>query len=501
MSAVDLFRHFKPPGPVAAAFIADRTSKVRGLLGPVGGGKTVTCIFDVLANASQMPVCRDGRIHHRHVVVGMTYGQIERNLYPTWFHWLPKHGDSFIEAEWEGGGGRFGRQLIKFATVRNGRQVPIDLEVIFAAVGEQSVEAFVRGFEPTSAHCYEVDQLPPNIVSNMLGRFGRYPNADMLGRQPDYRTYLVADYNAPDIDNWTVKFFDDDPGEGVRLYRQPSGLSPKAENLQNLPKGYYQGLAATNRSNKRWVTRFIEVRYGPSDAGDPVYGDEYSDEMHLSAEPIQTIKGRGVYLGFDQGLRHPAMVVVQQAPSGQFRVLAECVPGRMNARRFAERCRQTLAEVAPGETVLGAWADPAGFDGADTEAGDFAWAEIVAGELNIAIEPAPTNEPDARMTAVRDELTFLIDAGTPGLVLSRGATPMLRKGFVSHYMYDRRPVEKQQVRLPIKNLYSNPHDALQYILLGIKGLYGVIAGKRVTRAARRDADDDCVTLDTPVVLA
>lgn len=498
----DLIRTFRSPGPVASAFLADRTSAVRGLLGPVGGGKTVTCLFDTLVNASYMPVCRDGVIYHKHVVIGSTYGQIEKNLYPTWFHWLPKQGDNFSENEWEGGGGRFGRQLIRFATRRNGRQIPVNLEVIFAAVGDQSVESFARGFEPTSAQLYEADQHPPNLLGAIIGRFGRYPNADMLGRKPDYRGYVVADYNAPDVDNWTVQAFDENPVAGVKLYRQPSGLSPHAENLQNLADGHYQKLAALNANDMRWVRRFILVQYGPTTAGQPVYLEEYSDDMHLSAEPLVYLPDRPILLGFDQDL-HPACVIAQRSSRGQLRVLAEVVPpgdGRMGARTFAALVRQTLTDVAPHCEIGGAWCDPAGFGGADTEAGELAWAEIITHELGIAIEPAPSNEIGLRLQAVRDELTFMVEPGAPSLILSRGRTPTLRKGCASHYMFEKRPNEKAQQKKPVKNRWANVQDALQYLVLGERGRYAVIEGKRGgNRDGRPPANDDCVTLKAPVL--
>lgn len=71
--SVGAFRQYKPPGPVAAQFLSDRTSKVKLLRGPVGGGKTVTCIFDPLAHAAtMMPIWRDGIIYFRLTVIGRT---------------------------------------------------------------------------------------------------------------------------------------------------------------------------------------------------------------------------------------------------------------------------------------------------------------------------------------------------------------------------------------------------------------------------------------------
>jgi hypothetical protein len=221
-------------------------------------------------------------------------------------------------------------------------------------------------------------------------------------------------------------------------------------------------------------------QYGPSDDGEPVY-PEYSDEVHLSRERLAFDPGLPVYLGFDQGLTQPAGVVLQRAPSGQWRVLLEFVPGRMNARRFAEMFKALLAERCPYCTIAGAWADPAGFDGADKEADELAWAEAVSRVLGVPVLPAPTNEIDPRLTAVKDELTFMIGPDVPALVISRGDCPILRKGFASDYCYRRVRVgnsDRFDSKPDKTRVSANPHDALQYGLLGVKGRYGVIAGRR-----------------------
>ena len=78
----------------------------------------------------------------------------------------------------------------------------------------------------------------------------------------------------------------------------------------------------------------------------------------------------------------------------------------------------------------------------------------------------------------------MIGPGEPAFLLSKRCVH-LRKGFVSHYMFEKRPAEKAQNRKPIKNFWSNPHDALQYGFLGLSGRFGAIRGLRDPRAPER----------------
>jgi hypothetical protein len=480
MSSVKNFRNFKPSGPVSAAFLSDRESRVKLLRGPVGGGKTVSNIFDGLMCASSvMPVCSDGRIHIRDAIIGATYGQLERNLYPSWKYWLPEV-PTWTPGNWEGGGGRFASHNIKFDVMRGSRRVEVIYEAIFAAIGELSLEQFMRGFEPSMWYLFEVDQLPEGVIEGAVGRLGRYPNADMLPSGVEWKGYVRGDLNSPDIDTWYYKYAEEVKPKGFRQYVQPSGLSPRAENLQNLPKGYYQDLAEQNKHKKRWVKRFILNEYGPNDDGEPVY-PEYADDIHMAPERIRFEPHLPIYLGFDPALQRPAGLILQRAPSGQWRVLQEVVPGRMNARRFGEMFKAVLGERCPNAIIGGAWADPYAFFGADKEDNEFAWGETVSAILGIPILPAPTNELDPRLTAVKDELTFLIGPGVPGIVLSPGDTPILRKGFASDYCYRKVRVgnsERYEDKPDKSRISADPHDALQYVLLGVKGKYGVIAGRK-----------------------
>lgn len=489
-------RQFKSPGPVASAFMSDREHQVRDLLGPVGGGKTVTCVHDLIANAALMPVCKDEIIHFRAVAIRDTYDRLEKTTIATWLQWVPKD-----LGEWTGGGGRAASHKLSFEVVRNGRKHRIAFEMLFAAVGDQSAEDFARGFEVTAAWLNEKDRLARDLPTHMLGRIGRYPSVDMLPPGVTYRDFMIGDLNAPDIDDWFYRDCEENPPKGYKLYKQPSGRSPRAENLHNLKPGYYEGLLDANKNNPKWIKRFVDAQYGPSDEGEPVY-PEYSDDLHLASTPLQPIKGLPIKLGFDQGIQRPACIIGQRTPAGQYRILSEVVPGRMGATRFAEAVRRELSEVAPNYPIENGYADPAGFFGADKENNEFAWAETVQNALEIPIMPAPSNEIGLRLDAVRDELTYMIDGNTPAILISPRCK-MLRKGFASHYRYQKQRVGNTDrfADKPEKNDWSNPHDALQYLMLGDKGRYGVVAkDTRVGRAdhngngPRQSASSSCATV-------
>lgn len=477
-STLERFRQFKPAGPVAAAFLSDTTSFVRTIRGPVGGGKSVTCVFDALMNASRAPVCRDGVIRFRLAIIGLTYGQIERNLFPTWKAWLPEDGGEWTEGEFVGGSGRFATHKLQWDVLRGDKLVPVQFEAIFAAIGENAVEQFMRGFEPTAFWLYEMDQLPADLLDQAIFRLGRYPKKSDLPDGVEQRSYVVGDLNAPDVDSWYYTLFEENLPPGFKQYVQPAGDSPEAENLQNLPKGYYDRQKATLAKKPNLLKRFVKNQYAPSGAGQPVY-PEYADERHLAPGELEVLKGVPIRIGVDAGLRAPAAVMAQLSSHGQWRILAEVVPGRVGTKSFATLIRQTLGEIAPGATIELGYADPAGFTGGETEDAQLAWAETLMHELGVPIEPAPSNELDLRLDAVRDELNANIDGNTPALIISRRCK-VLRKGFASHYRYMKRKQAENSTLgpKPEKNDWSHVQDALQYLMLGTKGRYGTIAGTK-----------------------
>jgi hypothetical protein len=496
-------RTYRPPGPMAESFLRDR-SPVRFIKGPIGSGKTNACFFDALTIATQMPKCIDGKRRFKGLIFRDTYGKLWDTVIKSWWQWFPESA-----GKWSGQHGRLAAHALRFNMADGGE---LEFEMQFRALDESAdIEDALKGVEVSWAQLNEADTLSEDVLTHVLGRVlqRRYPphrllpsaafKVDEAGeRTPNYFAGVVGDLNPPEVDNWVYELFEEKRPAGHRIFHQPGGRTPRGENREGVSLAAYRELATVNASKPWWVKRMIDGEYGYSRDGQPVYPG-YQDERHCSEEDLEPIPGLPLRLSFDQGVRGPAMIVRQFTYSGQVRVLNELVPGiRMGPSAFGEKCRDFLLAEYPGWPVSRAVCDPAGFAGADTEKGDLSWIEIVASKLGIIVEPAPTNEIQARIDGVAQLLEYFPD-GEPAIVISKKCKH-LRKGFNSHYRYKIDKNKNTPDPVPEKNLWSNPHDALQYAVLDDFGLEGVRAGapggergrglKRIPRADEDDDDED-----------
>lgn len=481
---------FRFPGPISEAYFRDR-SFISFIQGPYGSAKTTTSFMKLIDRAQRMPICRDGVRRYRALVLRDTYRRMERTAIRSWHKWFPPS-----MGKWEGGQDRPSKHRLELEDLSG---VPLDFEIEFAAVGDLDIEDFMGGYEITDLFLNEANLQKQDVLTYGAGRTGRFPSMKDLpaGTQFDYG--VIGDLNAPEFDSWLLEmqFGDLDPALAdlgkSSFFVQPGGRDAGAENIQNLPAGYYARLAAANALQPWWVARMIDNKPGYSRAGKPVY-QEYSDTLHCAHDPLSLLPGLDLLLGFDAGM-HPAGVVAQWTPEGQFRIVKEFCPGHMGPTRFGKEVLAWLEQYAPKHRIGRAWVDPTALDGADKANGELSWCETVESILGVKIMPAPSNEPTLRQDAVRQGLTQLIDGSKPGLLLSP-ACKDLRRGFNSHYRYNKVRSETGEgyVERPAKNPWSHPHDALQYVMLGAMGRISVTRGERMVGGDRgsrqRSADDD-----------
>ena len=470
-----------PPGPVALAFVQS-VGRVIAIMGPIGGGKTSSVFIKAIMFAQrQRQSILDGIRKFKLCCVRDTYRQLWKTTIPSWHEWVPKN-----IGEWSGGDNGPASHTVRFR-IADGSIV--ELIVDFVAIGDNKVEDVLRGYQPTVFYLNEGDLLAPDVFRYARGREGRYPGMKEGG--PTYwGTWL--DFNAPDDDNWIYGVFLEDRPEGFEFFRQPSGFSSRAENLQNLPPNYYQ--EAARGQPEWWIRRMIRNEFGYSRDGKPVF-PEYSDLIHCAPEPLVALDGLPLKIGLDAGAT-PAATIWQRKPNGQWRGLHELfVPNTesMGPKRFGKWLNQELQEQFPGIPVKG-WADPsADFGGDQEEQEDWNWLDKVRQETGINIRPAPSNIIHDRLDAVRGRLTEMIDGYEPGLLISP-TMRVVRKGFNSGYRYRRLKVaEGRYEDKPEKNDYSHPHDSIQYVFLG-GGEYEAVRGRSKTRDQRRrllvKTDDD-----------
>lgn len=479
-------QQFKFPGPISEQFFHDR-SFVSFIQGPYGSAKTTTCFFKAISRGFAMPRCKDGVRRYRCLVLRDTYRRMERTAIRSWHKWFPPSA-----GKWEGGQDRPSKHRLELEDLDG---IPLDFEIEFAAVGDLDVEDFMGGYEITDLFLNEVNLQKQEVLTYGAGRCGRFPSMKDLPEGARFDYGVFGDCNAPEFDSWllTMQFGELDPELAhlgkTSFFLQPGGRAAGAENIQNLPADYYARLAAANAHQPWWVARMIDNKPGYSRHGKPVY-EEYNDELHATREPLRIDPSLPLMFGFDAGL-HPAGVVGQWRPSGQFRIVKEFCPGHCGPTRFGEMVRDWLAQHARGLRIGRAWVDPTAFDGVDRESGELSWVESVSRITGIHIDEAPSNEPAIRQDAVRQALVYLIDGKEPGLVVSSDCKE-LRKGFASHYRYNKVRSETGDgyVEKPAKNAWSHPHDALQYLMLGARGRVAVVRSDGTTRPPARTAEDD-----------
>lgn len=453
---------YQAPGPVTASFIRDRIMS-KFIMGPVGGGKTVSCAFARVVAATFMPPCKDGWIRDRFVVVRESFRDAERTVLNSWLQWFPK---TYPGSSWSGGNDRPAKHVLRW---RLPDGLKVEAETLFIGIGDQSIEDVLRGLEISGGWMNEADTLAANVLRYIEQRTGRYPKKeDLADPQAKRARTVLGDFNAPDMDNWTYADLVEKVAAHRKLYRQPSGLSPNAENLTRLEPNYYQLIAAAEPD--WYVRRFVHNEFGYSREGLPVYRS-FDGTRHITAPNIQPDSTLPVLIGLDAGL-NPAAIIAQPRPNGQLVVMAEVVPGQgVGAKRFGAMLRDFLDLKFPDNMDIRVWADPASQYGADREGGELAWIETVSAELGLVVRiPANgSNELGLRIGAVEEELTNYIDGDTPRILVCRNCTILIR-GFMSGYRYKKVGGGVGKFSLtPEKNEYSHPHDGLQYLVLGYRG--------------------------------
>jgi hypothetical protein len=462
---------WSPPGPVAAAFL-EAQDPIAVLMGPVGGGKTTVGLWKGVISSYLWPETEPGIRRVKFGVIRRLYKDLEKTTIPSWQRWFPR-----TMGTWRGAAGDpASHDLVLGHPSGRGR---VELRVEFIATGDLRIEEALRGYEPSFIFIDEVDTAPENSLTFAYQRAGRFPS-QTLARNPKM---VWGALNAPEEGNWIVRDFIDEPLPNHRLYSQPSGLSPQAENLAILGEHYYRNLAETLPAFER--KRFVENIPGLSRGAEAIY-EEFNPDLHIAEKQLQAIPGRDLVVGMDAG-GTPGGGILQVAPNGQLRVLAELSThakehGSITGpHRFGEALAALLAERFRGFKVRGL-ADPSAAYGADTANGEGSWMEIVGAVAGFPVMPAPTNDPTIRREALRLPMTKLIDGRHPGLLVCPSCK-LLKRALASDYRWT--VTAGRRTGNTLKNWASHLVEGVQYGALDGGAYHEVLARSAATRGGRK----------------
>lgn len=474
-----------PSGPVARAFVLD-PAPVTLICGPWGSGKTTALFVKLLLCACAVPPSPvDGVRYARVAVVRDTYRNLETNTIPSWQERFPKD-----MGKWKGGGGgEPGAHVIDFVLEDD---TTLHLEVLFVAVGDHNVKQFCDGLQITAAAFNGLDELPPEILKYMRPRTGRWPPPQH--RPANWKLYvpywrkLMGDMNAPELDNWTVVDFQTEKKPSHELFLQPGGDESEAENLENLPDGYYRELAEGEED--WWVERFVNNKFGYSRKGTPVY-TKFNPKIHVAASELKYDPKRLLVIGLD-AQKDACGVSMQRKFSGRLEWLRlHQPPERMTAEPFGKWLAADVALHYPNIGHFEFSLDPSGFD--PNGVTDYTWAEVfgrafgLGDEWFLYVKRAPTNDLDPRIGCVGKAL-METDAFA---ICPVGCQPLIR-AFMSGYRHGDSTTHGDEIQTadPIKNEWSHKMEAGQYGTLRLTDSQILLGRKPIRRRMPQEVNFD-----------
>jgi len=463
------------PSPTCLKFHMDN-SRVRGIRGPFGSGKSTACCMEILSRAVEQTPFRGVR-KSRWLALRNSYPELVETTLKTWTSWVPTAIAPVRES--------VPMQSRLECQLTDGTR--LELTVLFISFDHPDDIRKLKSLEVTGAWLNEASELDEEALTAVSARVGRFPSTDEGG--PSWHG-IIMDTNSPDDSSWWYRLAEIDKPQGYRFFDQPAALVevapretavtspldvgagvtylpndgthglPPAENVDHLPGGFQYYLDLVTAKSRSWVSVYILNQYGSTRSGKVVY-PEYLDAIHRSPKPLTSSPGLVLYVGWDFGLS-VSCVFAQLTVRGQLKLLRELSGEDVGVQRFVrDYFKPCITQHYPNYQLV-MTGDPAGAQRSQTT--EQTCYGILA-EEGFQVTAAATNEFAARREAVVWFLTHLSSDGSAFLL--DPSCEVLRKGFLRAYAYRKMQSTASQTYAlrPEKNEYSHLQDALQYLCL------------------------------------
>ena len=236
---------YKPEGDTLKNFMKSNDF-FRGLRGPVGSGKSVSCCIEIFRRAILQEKNKEGIRKSRWAVIRNTNPQLRTTTIKTWLDWFP-------EDKW----GDFAWSVPYTHNIRKG---DLEIEILFLALDRPEDVKKLLSLELTGVWVNEAREIPKSIIDACTMRVGRYPSM----RDGGASWYgVIADTNAPEEDHWWPIMAGDVPvpdhlsrdevlmlvkPDNWSFYSQPSAMKILTDDKGELT-GYEYNTLAENQKN------------------------------------------------------------------------------------------------------------------------------------------------------------------------------------------------------------------------------------------------------------
>lgn len=435
---------FIPP-PTVEKFILD-DHLIRVIVGPLGSGKSLGCIMEILRRSSEQAP-HNGVRYTRWALIRNTLQQLRQTILAD----VREHLGPLMTYYATDSTMQF-RLKLPDGTMMHSDWMLLPLDT------KEDVQRLLS-LQLTGAWINEVREVPIDIVRPLLGRTGRYPSKANGGCT--WRG-IIADTNPWGTDSPYHERLVLNPHKNWKLFHQPSGVGPDAENTENLPADYYDALMDDHDSE--FVSVHVQSEWGTSNAGQAVFRRSFHAPSHARemGANANTNPHRPLMIGMDFG-RTPCAVICQVDLFGRLIIYQEIVTEDMGLHQMVTEKLKPALMVPPfvGRRVF-VVGDPAGTH--KNEINDETPFSVLKSHGFLAY-PASTNDPDRRIHAV-EKLLLAHPAGEPGLQINRAQCPTLVHALGNKYRYRKKRDGQLEDRPEKLHPWSDIADALQYAALG-----------------------------------
>jgi hypothetical protein len=434
----------------------------RFISGPIGSGKTTGVIMEILRRSALQRPATDGLRRTRWAVVRNTMQQLRTTILPDI--------QSILSP------------IVRFYTTESTIQIragDIHADLLLMPLDTPDDKRRLLSTQLTGAWLSEFREIDFSLLTNIAGRCGRYPNkiivppveAEGFEGGPTWFGVIGETNSFSEGSDWHRFLVLERPSE-YEFFRQPSGLSPQAENVENLVKGYYTRLA--EGQSEDWVKVYIENEFGVDLSGQSVFRASFNFDRHVTDNELYINPLRPILIAMDFG-RTPTAVLMQVSTEGRLQIFDELLSVDMGLEQFLT---QKLTPLLHSEKYSGrefyVVGDPAGIQ--RSQVNEMSCFDVLK-SAGYRAYPANTNDVGARVRAV--ETLLLQNRGSgPALLIHGPSCPNLVKALRHDYRYKRQK-SGMLTPDPEKNEASHIADALQYGCLAVAvDLPGKIMARR-----------------------